>query len=70
MPLPQSASGSGADGAAASSHPLTPFTSPGWLLRVVCNEQLREEFVTLHEAVEEILKVLGGNGSRGGAVHL
>lgn len=29
----------------------------GWLLRVACNEQLREEFVTMHEAVQEILKV-------------
>jgi len=32
------------------------FSQPGWLLRVACNEQMREEFVTMHEAVEEILK--------------
>jgi hypothetical protein len=43
------------------------FSQPGWLLRVACNEQMREEFVTLHEAVEEILKVsayffFGGGG--------
>ncbi|GBF90596.1 hypothetical protein Rsub_03168 [Raphidocelis subcapitata] len=32
------------------------FSQPGWLLRVACNEQMREEFATLHEAAEEILK--------------
>jgi hypothetical protein len=35
-----------------------PFPrTAGWLLRVACDEQLREEFVTMHEAVQEILKV-------------
>ena len=31
---------------------------------MVCNEQLREEFVTLHGAVEEILKVRGLHSDR------
>lgn len=29
----------------------------GWLLRMACNERMKEEFDTLHEAVVEILKV-------------
>jgi hypothetical protein len=29
----------------------------GWLLRMACNERMKEEFDTLHEAVLEMLKV-------------
>jgi hypothetical protein len=31
---------------------------PGWLLRLACNERMKEEFDTLHEAVLEMLKVI------------
>lgn len=42
----------------AAAAPALAAPSPkGWLLRVACNEQMRDDFVTLHEALEEILKV-------------
>jgi hypothetical protein len=36
---------------------LLPYLVPGWLLRLACNERMKEEFDTLHEAVLEMLKV-------------
>lgn len=32
-------------------------TNTGWLLRMVCDGRLREEFETLHQAVLELVKV-------------
>lgn len=32
------------------------FVKQGWLLRMACNERMKEEFDTLHEAVLEMLK--------------
>jgi hypothetical protein len=34
-----------------------PFPAAGWLLRLACDGQLKEEFETLHQAVIELLKV-------------
>lgn len=40
-------------------HMVATCLPAGWLLRMACNERMKEEFDTLHEAVIEMLKVGG-----------
>lgn len=40
---------------------LVLYRCAGWLLLMACNERMKEEFDTLHEAVIEILKVINAH---------
>jgi hypothetical protein len=36
---------------------VAPFTQPGWLLELVCNERVKEQFDARHNAVVDALRV-------------